>query len=282
MEIFEKKEDLARYLEVFRNKGLSAGFVPTMGALHKGHLALVEKAKKENGLVVSSIFVNPTQFNNREDLVNYPRTLEEDIKKLKTVKCDVLFAPDEKTMYPEGDPYNDLSIDFGSLDKVMEGKFRPGHFKGVVVIVNKLFRMVLPDKAYFGEKDYQQLQVIKKMVEVLKHRVVIVPCPTIREEDGLAMSSRNVRLSADERKEAPFIYKMLMKGREMKEKYPVESVRAFVINEFSENRNFRLEYFEISDGDTLEPVDSWNDSKTAVACVAAFLGNVRLIDNIQL
>lgn len=282
MKIFEKTEDLKRYLDLFRKKKKSIGFVPTMGALHIGHLSLVKRAKKENGLVVCSIFVNPTQFNNKEDLKKYPRTIKNDIKMLESVKCDVLFAPDEKEIYPRNAPDNTIEIDFGKLEKVMEGKFRPGHFKGVAIVVNKLFRIVEPDKAYFGEKDYQQLLIIKRMVELLKQRVKIIACPTMREKDGLAMSSRNMRLTPGERREATFIYNILKTVKEITNEFPLEKIKIWVKNKFSANKNFKLEYFEIADSASLKPLKKWSDSEEAVACIAAYLGNVRLIDNIKL
>lgn len=283
MKIFEKKEDLKRLLDTFSKKKKSIGFVPTMGALHDGHLALVQRAKKENDLVVCSIFVNPTQFNNREDLKKYPRTLKADIRKLESVKCDVLFAPDEKEMYPKNDPEKELEIDFGLLDKVMEGKFRPGHFKGVAMVVNKLFRIVMPQKAYFGEKDYQQLLIIKKMARLLKHRLRIVACATVREKDGLAMSSRNMRLTPEEREQAPFIYRVLKESKSLaRKKNSARKLKEWAGKQFSANNYFKLEYFEIADAASLMPIKKWSDAGRAVICIAAYLGKVRLIDNIKI
>ena len=253
-----------------------------MGALHEGHLALIKKAKKENDLVVCSIFVNPTQFNNKEDLAKYPRDLKKDIEFLESVNCDILFVPNEKEMYPEDEKEKLLKLDFGNLDKIMEGKFRPGHFIGVATIVNKLFRIVEPDKAYFGEKDYQQLIIIKKMVEKLKQPIQIIPCSIKREKDGLAMSSRNARLTKEERKAAPFIYMLL---KEAEKFYPVLSpskIKNLVEKRFSENKNFILEYFEIVDSSTLISLNKWEKMQNPIACIAAHLGKVRLIDNIKM
>lgn len=283
MKVFEKKEELKRYLDTFRKKKKSIGFVPTMGALHTGHLDLVQRAKKENDFVVCSIFVNPTQFNNKEDLKKYPRTLKTDIKKLESVKCDVLFAPDEKEIYPQNAPDNEIEIDFGPLDKVMEGKFRPGHFKGVATVVDKLFKIVEPQKAYFGEKDYQQLLIIKKMVKLLKHRIKIIPCPTMREKNGLAMSSRNMRLSPEEREQAPFIYRILKESKSLAGKnISVRKLKEWAEKQFSANKFFKLEYCEIADADSLAPLKKWGNARRAVFCIAAYLGKVRLIDNIKI
>ncbi len=282
MKIFEKKNDLKKFLQKFREGKKTIGFVPTMGALHNGHLALISRAKKENDIAVCSIFVNPTQFNNKEDLKKYPRTLKKDISLLKKQKCDVLFVPDEKEIYPENDTSNNLEIDFGSLDKMMEGKFRPGHFKGVAIVVNKLFKIAMPHKAYFGEKDFQQLAIIKKMTKNLKHNIDIVSCATVREKDGLAMSSRNTRLSIQERKVAPFIYKILKEAKNRVAKFSPYEIKNWAENQFELNKNFRLEYFEISDAETLQAIKKWNKKKSAVACVATYLGNVRLIDNIKI
>lgn len=280
MEIFETKNDLRKFLQKFVKEKKTIGFVPTMGALHKGHLSLISRAKKENDIVVCSIFVNPIQFNNKEDLKKYPRTLEKDISLLKKQKCDVLFAPQEKEMYSQNDSSNTLKINFGKLEKVMEGKFRPGHFRGVAIIVNKLFNLVQPHRAYFGEKDFQQLVIVKKMTKILKHNIEIVSCPTVREKDGLAMSSRNIRLSKQERNIAPFIFKILKETKKRSAKFLPQEIKKWAEKQFQQNKNFRLEYFEIADAETLQPIKKWNKKKSAVACVAAYLGNVRLIDNI--
>jgi pantoate--beta-alanine ligase len=250
-----------------------------MGALHEGHLVLIRHAAAENDFVAVSIFVNPIQFNNPEDLAKYPRTLEDDLLKLEGTGCNLVFAPSAQEMYPEPDL---TEFDFGDLDKVMEGKFRPGHFRGVAVVVKKLFEIVTPHKAYFGEKDFQQLAIIKKMVSMLKMPVEIVPCPIVREADGLAMSSRNARLTPEERAEAPAIYKALSAVKENYSWFIPAGVKQLVTGEIQENQYFRVEYAEVVDTQTLQPFEDWHDAEHAAVCVAAFIGNVRLIDNIVL
>jgi len=279
MKIFSTIKETSAYLTSRRSKGKTIGFVPTMGALHEGHLELMRRARKENDLLVVSIFVNPIQFNNADDLKKYPRTLDEDIKKLEQVQCDVLFAPDANEMYPEKVT---KQYDFGMLDKVMEGKFRPGHFNGVAIVVKKLFDIVQPHRAYFGEKDFQQLVIIKKLVELEKLPVEIVPCPIVREPDGLAMSSRNRLLTPEQRKEAPFIYKTLQEARLRRQHICANPLRQMIINRFEGNTHFKLEYFDIVDDKTLQPIHAWNNKVGTVACVAVWLGNVRLIDNIRI
>lgn len=266
-------------IEKQKSEGKTIGFVPTMGALHEGHLKLIRQAASENDFVAVSIFVNPIQFNNPEDLEKYPRTLDQDLLKLEGTGCKLVFAPSAQEIYPEPDL---TEFDFGDLDKVMEGKFRPGHFRGVAVVVKKLFEIVTPHKAYFGEKDFQQLAIIKKMVSMLKMPVEIVPCPIVREADGLAMSSRNARLTLDERIEAPAIYKALLSVKENYSWFIPAGVKQLVTGEIQENQYFRVEYAEVVDTQTLQPFEDWHDAEHAVVCVAAFIGNVRLIDNIVL
>ncbi len=266
-------------IEKQKSEGKTIGFVPTMGALHEGHLVLIRQAAAENDFVAVSIFVNPIQFNNPEDLAKYPRTLEDDLLKLEGTGCNLVFAPSAQEMYPEPDL---TEFDFGNLDKVMEGKFRPGHFRGVAIVVKKLFEIVTPHKAYFGEKDFQQLAIIKKMVSMLKMPVEIVPCPIVREADGLAMSSRNARLTPEERAEAPAIYKALSAVKENYSWFIPAGVKQLVTGEIQENQYFRVEYAEVVDTQTLQPFEDWHDAEHAVVCVAAFIGKVRLIDNIIL
>jgi pantoate--beta-alanine ligase len=266
-------------IEKQKSEGKTIGFVPTMGALHEGHLVLIRQAAAENDFVAVSIFVNPIQFNNPEDLAKYPRTLEDDLLKLEGTGCNLVFAPSAQEMYPEPDL---TEFDFGDLDKVMEGKFRPGHFRGVAVVVKKLFEIITPHKAYFGEKDFQQLAIIKKMVSMLKMPVEIVPCPIVREADGLAMSSRNARLTPEERAEAPAIYKALSAVKENYSWFIPAGVKQLVTGEIQENQYFRVEYAEVVDTQTLQPFEDWHDAEHAVVCVAAFIGKVRLIDNIVL
>jgi pantoate--beta-alanine ligase len=259
--------------------GKTIGFVPTMGALHEGHITLIRRAALENDFVVVSIFVNPIQFNNPEDLAKYPRNLDADIKHLEGTGCNLVFAPAADEMYPEPDL---TEFDFGQLDKVMEGKFRPGHFNGVAVVVKRLFEIVTPTKAYFGEKDFQQLAIITKMVSMLQIPVKIVSCPIVRETDGLAMSSRNARLTPEERAEAPVIFKALSSVKENYSWFIPDGVKQLVTGEIQENNYFRIEYVSIVDTETLLPFEDWQDVEHAVVCVAAFIGSVRLIDNIVL
>lgn len=271
-------KDLQQYLQekIFASKKI--GFVPTMGALHKGHISLIDKARNENDIVVCSIFVNPTQFNDPTDLEKYPRTPESDSELLKNAGCDVLFSPSIKEMYPE----KDLRVfDFGGLDKVMEGKFRPGHFNGVAQIVTKLFDLIKPHNAYFGKKDFQQLTIIKYIVKTLNIPVNIIACETVREEDGLAMSSRNVRLNKEERKQATYLSKALFFIKDNANNFDLEELKLKALAILAPHSLIKLEYFEIVDTETLLPVNKINSGRT-VACIAAFVGNVRLIDNISL
>jgi pantoate--beta-alanine ligase len=278
MYIFEKIADTRKCLEEFRNHGKSVGFVPTMGALHHGHLQLIARSCRENDITGCSIFVNPIQFNNPEDLAKYPRTLEDDLRMLEEEGCDVVFVPSVNEMYPE--PVT-KKYNFGELENVMEGKYRPGHFNGVAVVVKKLLDVFNPDRAYFGEKDFQQLCIIKALVNMEQMPVEIVPCPTVREPDGLAMSSRNRRLSEDERSIAPEIYRTLLIAKDMAQIVTVSEVKAYC-TEHLEKIGFTVDYFEVANSGTLQPAHSWNESPGVVACVAAFLGKVRLIDNMIL
>lgn len=265
-------------LDAARNSGKRIGFVPTMGALHAGHIALVERARADNDIVVVSIFVNPTQFNDPSDLKNYPRTPEADARMLEAARCDILFLPEVVEMYPETATGNSQTIQLNGLDEVMEGRFRPGHFNGVVNIVSRLFNVIGECRAYFGEKDFQQLAVVRRMTHELSLPVEIVGCPIIRESDGLAMSSRNVRLTPEERITAPFIYKTLQKVKQLWAGDNADEVKRLVEEAFAAQPEFKLDYFEIADRDTLQPATQ----RRAVACIAVFLGKVRLIDNILL
>lgn len=249
-----------------------------MGALHEGHLELMKRAKEENDILAVSIFVNPIQFNNKEDLKKYPRDLDKDKKLLETVKCDLLFTPSADEMYPE--PVSE-NYHFGALEHVMEGAFRPGHFNGVAVVVKRLFDIFEPDRAYFGEKDYQQLAIIRKLIEDEHLSVSIVACPTVREKDGLAMSSRNKRLSDEERKIAPHIYQMLLDARNNMKSMSPDEVKCRLKNQFADQPKFNLEYFEIADEKNLQPVTTWESAHGIRGFIAAYLGKVRLIDNIR-
>jgi pantoate--beta-alanine ligase len=249
-----------------------------MGALHSGHLALIKRCVAENDVCVVSIFVNPTQFNDQNDLLNYPRSLQADCELLKKSGCRLVFAPEAEEIYPEPDT---RQFDFGQLDQVMEGRFRPGHFNGVAQVVSKLFDIVQPDRAYFGEKDFQQLAIIREMVKQLNDTVEIIPCPIVREPDGLAMSSRNARLSAAERAEAPVIYRTLSGSVALKRSLSVEALKQWVADRIDASPLLRVEYFEIVDGLTLQPIEEWADSGCPVGCIAVFCGAIRLIDNMK-
>ena len=277
MKTIQHRNQLKIFLKELKNKTI--GFVPTMGALHPGHISLMEKAKHENDILVCSIFVNPTQFNDKRDFKNYPRTFNEDIEKLNSIKCDVLFIPSKEEMYPKPNKSSNV-IDFGQLDKVMEGAHRPGHFNGVATIVAKLFDIIEPDTAYFGEKDYQQLIIIKHLVKTLNLPIKIVGCPTIREHDGLAMSSRNELLSSEERKNAAIIYKTLSGVREKIPALSINELKQWVKHQIDGNSFLQLGYFEIADSKSLVSIEKWDEANEIVACIAVFAGKTRLIDNI--
>lgn len=278
MKIFQSVAETRQWLIGEKSAGRSVGFVPTMGALHEGHLDLVRRAARENDLGTCSIFVNPIQFNNPEDLAKYPRTVENDVILLEKAGCELVLIPSVVEMYPE--PVT-KKFDFGALESVMEGAHRPGHFNGVAIVVEKLFDIFRPDRAYFGEKDFQQLRIIQSLVKMEDIPVEIVPCRTIRESDGLAMSSRNRRLNADERAVAPWIYKTLVFARDHAGKVPVLELQK-ICTAMLEDKGFRVDYFEIAEPEGLQPLTSWPDTKGAMAFVAAFLGTVRLIDNMIL
>lgn len=268
-------KDLKKLLQSFKSEGKSIGFVPTMGALHAGHVSLVDNCVKGNDITVVSIFVNPTQFNDKADLEKYPRTLDADCELLNTHSVDIVFAPTVEEIYPEP---NTRIFDFGQIDKVMEGAHRPGHFNGVAQVVSKLFDIVSPDKAYFGEKDFQQVAVIKDMVNQLALPVEIVTVPIVREESGLALSSRNQRLSSEQKQLASNIYKTLQESKDSH--LSVEKTTQFVLTEINSTEDLTVEYFTIVDGNSLQSINDWNDTTYAVGCIAVFCGDVRLIDNI--
>ncbi len=280
MKFFTKKQDLKAYISSKKAKNKTIGFVPTMGALHKGHLSLIKKAKKKNDIVVVSIFVNPTQFDKQEDLVKYPKTLENDTLLLEKVACDVLFNPSVEEIYNTN--VTAENFDFDGLEHQMEGKFRDGHFNGVGTIVKTLFKIVTPNKAYFGEKDFQQLQIIKKMVKQNHLKVKIKGCPIFREDDGLAMSSRNTRLTEAQRKAAPFIYQTLQKAKQKSSTTTITNITNWVQNEFKNHPLLTLEYFTIAEEKTLKTVKNKESNKKYRAFIAVFAGKIRLIDNIQL
>lgn len=277
MELITRSKNLKNRIAGLRNKGCSIGFVPTMGALHAGHLSLIEEAGRQCDIVAVSIFVNPNQFNDPKDLERYPRNLDEDMNLLATARCELLFVPSVKEIYPEPDS---RLFDFGSLDQVMEGKHRPGHFNGVAQVVSRLFDIVEPDKAFFGQKDFQQLSIIREMVRQLNLGTKVVVCPTLREPDGLAMSSRNRLLTKKYRESVPLIANTLFESCNFARSKSVSDIQRMVVDQIGSDPNLELEYFEIVDGDTLQPVDNWNKSNYIVGCIAVYAGNIRLIDNV--
>ena len=279
MNVYNFIVDIQRFVEEKHNLGLKVGFVPTMGALHEGHISLINRAKKENDIVVCSVFVNPIQFNNPADLEKYPRTPEKDITKLEQVGCDAVFMPSVEEMYP--DKVED-HYDFGDIEHVMEGACRPGHFNGVAIVVRKLFEIVNPNKAYFGEKDFQQLAIIKKMVRDLNMNLEIVPCPIVRENDGLAMSSRNVRLNEAECAIAPKIFATLNDAISKKDALSPSEMKKYTLDKYAEIKEFDVEYVEITDEINLKSLENWNECDHARIFVALQLGPVRLIDNVRI
>ena len=278
MKVIHTIKDLQAELSVLKAQGKKVGLVPTMGALHAGHESLVKRSVNENEVTVVSVFVNPTQFNDKNDLVKYPRTLDADCKLLEACGATYAFAPSVEEMYPEPDT---RQFSYAPLDTVMEGAFRPGHFNGVCQIVSKLFEAVKPHRAYFGEKDFQQLAIIREMVRQMQFDLEIVGCPIVREEDGLALSSRNARLSAEERENALKISQTLFKSRTFAATHTVSETLKFVEDAIAAVPGLRLEYFEIVDGNTLQKVDNWNQTSYVVGCITVFCGDVRLIDNIK-
>ena len=280
MQIFKDVATLRNYLTRIHPPSVGLGFVPTMGALHEGHLTLVRESVRNNELTACSIYVNPTQFNNTDDLARYPRSIGKDIELLENEGCDIVFTPDDAAMYPEKLP---VSFDLGYLDKTMEGAFRDGHFKGVALIVAKLLNLIQPDVAYFGQKDLQQFIILDTLVRQLFFDVKMVRMPTIREADGLAMSSRNRRLTPEQRQNAPLLYQALTMAKEnFKSGKGVKQTREAVYEMFNRHNHFKLEYFEIVDGRTLQPLEEGASTGSIAMCIAAYLGEIRLIDNIIL
>lgn len=277
METITNSEELRRALGSRNRSGI--GFVPTMGALHAGHRSLVERARRECATVVVSVFVNPTQFNDKTDLKNYPRTPEADLRLLEEVGADYVFMPSVKEVYPEPDT---RTFDFGMIDKVMEGATRPGHFNGVAQVVSRLFDLVKPAKAYFGEKDFQQIAVIREMVRQLRIPVEIIPCPIVRGEDGLALSSRNTLLDTDHRTAAPYIYKVLKAAVEKSHQTTPDQLAAWVTAQVESNPLLKVIYFQVVDAATMQQVRTWEESPAIQGCIAVQAGDIRLIDNIKL
>lgn len=278
MKIVSSIKDLKNFLALEREKGKKIGLVPTMGALHAGHISLVKRCVAENDICVVSDFVNPTQFNDKHDLETYPRTLEADCALLEPVGCDYVFAPSVAEMYPEPDT---RVFDLGPVAAVMEGPRRPGHFNGVAQVVSKLFYIVEPDNAYFGEKDFQQIAVIREMVRQLNLPVHIVDCPIQREADGLALSSRNTRLTPEQRQKAPVIARTLKESTTFVPAKSVQEVIDFVVNTINQVPEMKVEYFEIVDGHTMQFIKNWSDTTYPVGCITVYCGEVRLIDNIK-
>lgn len=280
MEIFKQIAPLKAFLRDFKRAGKSVALVPTMGALHAGHVSLFRTASAENQVTVGSIFVNPIQFNNQNDLLKYPRTLEKDTELLQTVGCDVLFVPDNQEMYPER---TTISIDFGGLDKVMEGKFRPGHFSGVALVVSKLFNIVQPDQAYFGQKDWQQFAIIRKLTEELNFNINLHSVATLRETDGLALSSRNLRLTPEERKKANIFYRALLEAKDaLNEGTSLTQVKIRMREMVESHAGVSLEYFELADSKNLNLLENVEQSRQPIMCIAGYIGEIRLIDNMFL
>lgn len=277
METITNSEELRRALGSRDRSGI--GFVPTMGALHAGHRSLVERARRECATVVVSVFVNPTQFNDKTDLKNYPRTPEADLRLLEEVGADYVFMPSVEEVYPEPDT---RTFDFGMIDKVMEGATRPGHFNGVAQVVSRLFDLVKPAKAYFGEKDFQQIAVIREMVRQLRIPVEIIPCPIVRGEDGLALSSRNTLLDTDHRTAAPYIYKVLKAAVEKSHQTTPDQLAAWVTAQVESNPLLKVIYFQVVDAETMQQVRTWEESPVIQGCIAVQAGDIRLIDNIKL
>jgi pantoate--beta-alanine ligase len=280
MKVFQRIVELQNELFGVRKEGKKIGLVPTMGALHEGHASLVKRSVKDNDITVVSVFVNPTQFNDKNDLKNYPRTLEEDCKLLESVGADYVFAPTVEDMYPVPDTRH---FEYPPVSTVMEGAHRPGHFNGVCQVVSRLFYIVRPDRAYFGEKDWQQIAVIKAMVKALALDVNIVECPIVRDEDGLAKSSRNTLLAPDERAIAPKIYEALKSSLDYAKSHTLEETKAKVISDINSQDGLDVEYYAIVDGNTLQDVASWDDSPYIVGCITVYCGKtpIRLIDHIK-
>lgn len=278
MQIITTKKAVQEQVQACKKLDKTIGFVPTMGALHEGHASLVRKSVEENKVTFVSVFVNPTQFNNKEDLEKYPRNIQRDAELLASLGVDFVFAPSPEEMYSEEEMNTTFDFDFGGLDQVMEGKMRPGHFNGVVQVVSKLFKLVEPDRAYFGEKDFQQLAIIRRMVEVMKFDIKIVGCPIVREHSGLALSSRNERLSQEEKQTAVNISHILFESRQLKESQTVGQVENWVIEQINRVEGLTVEYYQIVDQTTLQPA---KDFTNAIGCVTVYCGPVRLIDNVK-
>lgn len=276
MLVIHKIKEIQKIIALEKEKGREIGFVPTMGALHHGHISLIDYSKAQTDVTVCSIFVNPTQFNNPSDLTHYPRTPEEDIVLLKNAGCDILYMPEINDVYPE----NDIrQFDFGYLDTILEGAHRPGHFNGVAQVVSILLEGIKPDKAFFGSKDYQQVMVVKSLVKQLKLPIDIIACPIVRENDGLAMSSRNTRLNPIERQIASHIPEWMQKANSIVKEQGINKAKAFISTQVAAVPLMKMDYYEVCDADTLEPIQEIKPGQKAIALIALFVGNIRLIDN---
>ncbi len=278
MKIFKTKKNLKSYLSLF-DENISIGFIPTMGAIHNGHLKLIQTSKKECEKTICSIFINPTQFDNSEDFHNYPQTLNEDLKKLQESKCDIIYAPNVLDLYKKNEKVK--KFDFRKIDLFMEGKFRKNHFNGVATIIEKLFKIIEPNKAYFGEKDIQQLQIIKNLVNQINSKTTVVGVPTVREKNGLAMSSRNKLLSNEDKDIAVMIYRCLNYCKKNRLQ-PIPKLKKYIIEKFKKTKEIDLEYIEFVSLNSMLPIKNWGEEKNNVVCIAAHIKKVRLIDNIIL
>lgn len=280
MKFLRTKKEVNQELDILRKRQITIGFVPTMGALHEGHLELVKKAKQNSNIIVVSIFVNPTQFNNKEDFENYPNSISKDLELLDQTGVDLVFVPSNQEIYPS---QPSLSFDFGKIERVLEGAFRPGHFNGVAIVVSKLLNIVKPHRVYFGQKDLQQVMIVRRLVEDLSFNTEIVIIPTVRESDGLAMSSRNLRLSLEQRAIAPLLYKgLLMAKDELLKGNNWLAIREKINLMFKEQPGVQLEYFELVSTERFELLEEVNGQSGIAICTAAFIGNIRLIDNISI
>jgi len=280
MKILRNIGEYNTYFKDVKAAKKSIGFVPTMGALHKGHISLIHCSRANTDVTICSIFVNPTQFNDKDDYLNYPRNIESDLDKLEKASTDAVFIPAEKEMYSE--EYKAKSVKLEHLEEIMEGAYRPGHFSGVITIVQRLFDIIKPDKSYFGEKDYQQLTIIKEMAQQLEYSIEIVGCPIIRENDGLAMSSRNQLLTKPQRVAAPAIYSALLNARDNFNTNEIAGLKSFVEQEINKEPTLQIEYVEICDAHNLQPITNKIQGQQAICCLAVFAGKIRLIDNMPL
>lgn len=279
MRVTTRSTHLRRYLQAAREQGQTIGFVPTMGALHRGHISLIELSGRSCDLTISSLFVNPTQFNNPDDLKKYPRTTEKDLDMLEEAGCDIVFLPSVEEIYPA--EFKAEHYELGSLDHILEGAFRPGHFQGVCMVVDRLLSLTEPDVLFLGKKDYQQCMVISKMIELKNHKTRVIICPTIREDDGLAMSSRNMRLSVQEREKSAAIFRTLHFLKDHLQPGDLREIKKAAV-QMLEKAGFRVEYVEIADAGDLSGLDAWDGNRKTVGLVAAYMGDVRLIDNLDL